>query len=330
VREHCAARVWSTELPVARDLRQDRCITDLTATTLSNTHRGTVTEEQIDHLGHMNVRFYGENSREGSAVVLAELTGDAPISFTPVFVYTRHHREQLLGARLLVRSGVADVDTDELRLYHELVNEDSDIVAATFVHRLRADDGAGLPTDVLERARARIVAIPEHGQSRSIDLASDPIASAPGLDGLRDRDLAIRRPRTVTPEECGPDGAVLRANAAGLVWGGEPIQRRLPALLHDGPNGENMGWASMETRMAIRRLPRAGDRIESFSAVVGLRDKTSHRILWAYDTDAGDLLMSFEIVNLAFDTVHRAPMSIPDEIRAVELSDLHEDLNPRS
>jgi hypothetical protein len=91
-----------------------------------------------------------------------------------------------------------------------------------------------------------------------------------------------------------------------------------------------MGWASMETRIAIRRLPRAGDRIESFSAVVGLRDKTSHRILWAYDSDAGDLLMSFEIVNLAFDTVQRAPMSIPDEIRAVEQSDLHEDLNPRS
>ncbi len=303
---------------------------DLTATNLAITHRSTVTEDQIDHLGHMNVLFYGENSREGSAVVLAELTGDAPITFTPVFVYTRHHREQLLGARLLVRSGVVDVTTDELRLYHELVNEDSGVIAATFVHRLRADDGAVLPAEVAERARARVVPIPEHGRSRSIDLASDPIACAPDLDEPRGRDLAIPRPRTVTPEECGPDGAVLRANAAGLVWGGEPIQRRLPAILHDGPNGEKMGWASMETRMAIRRLARAGDRIESFSAVVGLRDKTSHRILWAYDTDAGDLLMSFEIVNLAFDTVQRAPMSIPEEIRTVELSDLHEDLNPRS
>jgi acyl-CoA thioesterase FadM len=229
-----------------------------------------------------------------------------------------------------VRSGVVDVDTDELRLYHELVNEDSGVVAATFVHRLRADDGTALPTEVVERARARIVPIPEHGRSRSIDLASDPVAWAPGVDVLRARDLAVRRPRTVTPEECGKDGVVLRANAAGLVWGGEPIRRRLPALLHDGPNGEKMGWASMETRMAIRRLPRVGDRVESFSAVVGLRDKTSHRILWAYDADAGDLLMSFEIVNLAFDTVRRAPMSIPEEIRVVELSDVHEDLNPRA
>jgi acyl-CoA thioester hydrolase len=315
---------------VAQRVRQDRRISDLTATDLTITHRSTVTEDQIDHLGHMNVRFYGENSREGSAVLLAELTGDTAITFTPVFVYTRHHREQLLGANLLVRSGLIDVDTDELRLYHELVNEDAGIVAATFVHRLRADDGAVLPTEVAELARARVVTIPEHGRSRSIDLASDPIASAPGRDVLRERDLAIRRPRTITPDECGADGVVLRANAAGLVWGGEPLERRLPALLHDGPNGEKMGWASMETRMAIRRLPRAGDRIESFSAVVGLRDKTSHRILWAYDVDAGDLLMSFEIVNLAFDTVRRAPMSIPEEIRVVELSDVHEDLNPRA
>jgi acyl-CoA thioesterase FadM len=319
-----------TELPVAGGVRQDRRISDLAATHLAITHRSTVTEDQIDHLGHMNVRFYGENARAGSAVVLADLTGDTPITFTPVFVYTRHHREQMLGARLVVKSGVLDVRADELRLYHELLNEDSGVVAATFVHRLRADDGVELPAAVAERARNVVVPISERGQARSIDLDADPIASAPGLDVMRERDLAIRRPRTVAPEECGPDGVVLRANAPGLVWGGEPIERRLPALLHDGPNGEKMGWASMETRIAIRRLPRAGDRIESFSAVVGLRDKTSHRILWAYDTDAGDLLMSFEIVNLAFDTLQRAPMSIPDEIRAVEQSDLHEDLNPRS
>jgi acyl-CoA thioesterase FadM len=303
---------------------------DLTAATLAITHRSTVTEDQIDHLGHMNVRFYGENAREATAVVLAELTGDEPITFTPVFVYTRHHREQLLGARLLVQSGVLDAGHDELRLYHELLNEDTGVVAATFVHRLRADGGAPIPAAVAERARAVVVPISERGQARSIDLDADPIVSAPSLEELRRRDLAIRRPRTVMPEECDADGVVHRANAAGLVWGGEPIQRRLPALLHDGPNGEKMGWASMETRMAIRRLPRVGDRIESFSAVVGLRDKTSHRILWAYDTDAGDLLMSFEIVNLAFDTVRRAPMSIPDEIRAVEAADLHEDLEPRS
>ena len=91
-----------------------------------------------------------------------------------------------------------------------------------------------------------------------------------------------------------------------------------------------MGWASMETRLAMRRLPRVGDRIQSFSAVLALADKTSHRILWAYDVEREDLLVSFEIVNLAFDIAARAPMSIPDNIRAAETTMLHRDLAPRA
>lgn len=317
-------------MPTTRAVHQDRRISEQTTANLAITHHSTVTEDQIDHLGHMNVRFYGENARQGSAALLDEVVAGAPVTFTPVFVYTRHYREQLLGARLAVQSGVAGVGPDELRLYHELTNEDTGVRAATFVHRLRADGGAALPADVADRARTRIIEVPEHGRSRSIDLASDPVASTPDVAVLRARDLAIRRPRTVAAMECDEDGNYLRGNAPGLVWGGEPIDRKLPALLHDGPNGERMGWASMETRMAIRRLPRAGDRIESFSAVLGLADKTSHRILWAYDAEAGDLLMTFEIVNLAFDTNHRKPMSIPEEIRVVELSDRHEDLAPRA
>jgi hypothetical protein len=101
-------------------------------------------------------------------------------------------------------------------------------------------------------------------------------------------------------------------------------------MLHEGPDGERMGWASMETRMVIRRLPRLGDQIQSFSAVIGLADKTSHRIQWAYDVDRGDLLTTFEVVNLAFDTGGRRPMTIPPRLRAAEQSVLHQDLAPRS
>jgi hypothetical protein len=84
----------------------------------------------------------------------------------------------------------------------------------------------------------------------------------------------------------------------------------------------------METRMNFRRLPRVGDRIQSFSAVIGLRDKTSHRIMWAYDLEREDLLVTFEIVNLAFDVGRRAPMSIPARHRAIEEASMHEDLAP--
>lgn len=281
----------------------------------------------------MNVRFYGANAGSGTTALLQELNGGEPLTLRPVDVYTRHHREQLLGARLVVRSGVLGVNDDGLQLYHELANEDTGALAATFVHRLRPVDHSGarsrLPDAVVEAARESLVTVPPFGMPRSIALDADPAAVAPGLELLRDRDLAMRKVRSVTPEECDEHGDFIWFYAPGLTWGGEPLDGSMSSLFHEGPNGERMGWASMETRMVVGRLPRVGDRIQSFSAVIGLRDKTSHRIQWAYDIEREDLLVTFEVVNLAFDVARRAPMSIPDPIREFEQAALHDDLAPR-
>lgn len=280
----------------------------------------------------MNVRYYGVNAHAATAAVLDAI--DLPRDDTEVVdAYTRHHREQLLGAPLTVRSGVLDVGAVDLRLYHELANEDTGVLAATFVHRVRRVDsdrgGLPLPDGVAGRAGELMTTIPPHGASRSIPIESDPLASAPSLPDLRERNLAMRKPRAVSTEECTSDGTFVRTMAPMLVWGGEPIERRMPEMLHTTHDGRRIGWASMETRLAIHRLPRAGDLIQSFSAVLALRDKTSHRILWAYDVDREELLVSFEIVNLAFDVEARAPMTIPDDARAAERAVLHPELAPR-
>ena len=320
-------------MPGPIELRQDRPIDDTTTSELTLTHRSAVTEDQIDHLGHMNVRFYGVNAAAGTAAILDALSVPEGVTLRPVDIYTRHHREQLLGAPLVVRSGVIDVLDDGIRIYHELANEATDARAATFVHRVRAEDEVGrpiaIPTPTADAAGARLVDIPAHGATRSISLATDPVASAPALETLRDRDLAMRKIRTVSEEECNADGAYIPAFAPMLTWGGEPANRRIPEMVHEGPDGMRMGWASMETRMVIERLPRLGDRIQSFSAVIALADKTSHRIQWAYDVDRGDLLTTFEVVNLAFDITARAPMSIPTHLRESETFVLNTDLAPR-
>jgi acyl-CoA thioester hydrolase len=305
---------------------------ETTAPALTVTHRSVVTKDQIDHLGHMNVRFYATNATAGTRALIAGLGTPADARVRLTDIYTRHHREQLLGARLIVRSGVVEVTDDALRLYHELANEDTGVLAATFVHRIQLESADGnelaIPVPVAARARTGLVAIPPQGATRSISLATDPIASAPSIAELRSRGLAIRKVRRVSPEECEVDGTYLPAAAAALVWGGEPIDQRFPEMLHEGPNGERMGWASMETRMAINRLPRRGDQVQSFSAVVGLGDKVMHNVMWAYDVDAEELLMTFEIVNLAFDVGARRPMQIPDAIRTSETMVLHPDLAP--
>ena len=69
---------------------------------LRTTHHLTVTEDMIDHLGHMNVRFYGQAALAASGVLAPEAEGG--IEVVPVDLYTRHFREQLLGAELEVRS----------------------------------------------------------------------------------------------------------------------------------------------------------------------------------------------------------------------------------
>lgn len=296
------------------------------------THRRMVTQDMIDHLGHMNVRYYGECARAGSAAALERAGLDAD-GLHLLDVYTRHHREQLVGASLAVRSSVVDVDPDRagLRLHHELVNTDDGSVAATFVHRFRAGDDAGsdatngaVDPDAVDAALGPATGVPEHGRPRSI--AIDTALTPPPLAVVRDRGLARRLERTVTPEECEADGSVRWDAMPMLTWGGEPVDGREMEHLHEGPNGERIGWATMETRITLHRRARLGDRIQAFGAAVDLRDKTTTHVQWAYHLDDDEPLVSFQVVNLAFDIGARRAMSIPDRLRRREERALHPDL----
>jgi acyl-CoA thioester hydrolase len=297
-------------------------------TELQTTHRTTVTEDMIDHLGHMNVRYYGVAARAASDAVVRRLGGVGDLAVAAVDVYTRHFREQLLGADLEVRSAVLGGGGGTLRLYHELRNPDTDELAATYVHRLEARHGtelvAGWPpaTETSE--------IPEHGRPRSIALDTAPLDTAPTLDDvLADPLLAMRLPRTIDADECRPDGSYDPAAAPFLLWGGEPLEGATGPTLHPGPDGQLVGWATMENRMAIRRLPERGARIQSFGAVVDIRDKTTHRVMWGFDRDRGDLLVAFEVVDVALDTVSRRAVPIPDELRAHAEARFRPELLPR-
>lgn len=287
-------------------------------TELQTTHRTTVTEDQIDHLGHMNVRFYGVAAAAATTAWLAGHTTPAAGTATAIEdLYTRHHREQLLGAELVVRSGLLDVGAGRVTLYHELVNSTSDDVAATFVHGVVGRDASGtIETSWPVNVDVDAVNPPAYGKPRSISLDRDPADGVPSPDTAVDRGWAIRLPRVVTDEECGPDGRVLPTFAPMLHWGGEAIDGAMGPTLHDGPNGEIIGFASMETRLAIVRLPERGSRIQSFAATREIADKTMHQVMWVFDLDRGDLLTTFEVVNLAFDTVGRRAVSIPDDLRA--------------
>lgn len=294
-----------------------------------------VAEDQIDHLGHMNVRYYHERASEASDRLASELglsravrdDLDAVLEVRKTF--TRHYREQLEGAPLVVMGGVLELHSDGLRAYHELRNTERDELAATFVHDLelckrRTRARLPLPEMLAKRTGDARVAWPEHGRPRTLDLDRD---SAPlALSTAMERDLAMRLERVLRPKECDADGFFPTSRYIELVWGGEPFAGRAGLPLFELPGGGKFGWATLESRSHLLALPRAGTRIQSFGAEVALAPKTSCRHHWVFDVERGDLLCIHSIVNLAFDIAARRAIEIPAPIRAEIEQRYHPDL----
>src|SRR5436190_13647649 len=102
-------------------------------------HTSVVSADEIDALGHLNVRYYASRALAANAALLAELgLGTEALAAmgartAQADTYTRYHREQFKGATLNVRGGVLEVGRGTVRSYLEIDNDEKDEVAATFV-----------------------------------------------------------------------------------------------------------------------------------------------------------------------------------------------------
>lgn len=287
-------------------------------------HESTVAKPEIDHLGHLNVRFYAMRALRATKALGAELgitreycAAQAAELFVGD-VFTRHYKEQLLGSKLLVRGGVLSAEPASLRIYHELVNVERGDLAATFVHRVQLQkratrEAVDFPASAVERASGAIVAWPEHGRPRSINLDAAP--TSPGLELLRSRNLAMREVRTVREDHCDTFGFLQPSAYMDLLWGGQPTPEQADEFLYELENGHRFGWATMESRGCMVELPRLGSRVQSFGAEVQIGRKTSHRHQWLIDADRDRLLFRFSMLNLAFDINARGSVEIPPHIR---------------
>lgn len=283
------------------------------------THSSTVTEDQIDHLGHMNVRYYAVNAHAATRSMLVDLGWDRAAATDIFDMYTRHRREQLLGTALQVSSGLLGADNDALTIYHELANAATGELAASFVYRVRSN----APLDHLDT-----IEIPGHGAPRSIDLAGS--TATPDLRTLRELGLEMRAPREVDIDDTEGGRTVSQHLVPMLIWGGTPPDGSEHELVHTGPNGEKVGWATMETRVRINRLPELGTRIQSFGATTAMADKTTQMVMWCVDLDSGEPLVSFEVVSVLFDIGARRAMSIPDPMKTEHMANFHPELGAAS
>ena len=280
---------------------------------LEVSHRSTVTPDQIDDLGHMNVRYYGVNAGAATRAVCEQLgLPRLPLRSG----YTRHHHEQMEGAELVVKSAIVP-GGDRLRVYHELRNDADDDLAATFVHEL---DHPTVDAPSLE--------IPAYGAPRSLSLDTDALASAPSLDRLHELGLAMRKPRTVDSDDTQGTDTVPPANFANLLWGGKPFEEH--EWVRTLPNGDRYAYAVMEQRTWIRPGPVTIDTpIQSFRASLDLGEKVGRAIAWCFDTDTGEPIVASEAIDLCLNLTQRRAMAIPAGSRSTDDPDYHPELAPR-
>lgn len=290
--------------------------------------RGGVNTWDCDEMGHMNVRHYVVRAQEGLIGMAAEL--GLPHAFSPhanatLLVKEQHIRflrEAHAGAPLYMLGGVIEMSETEARILQLLIHPASGELAATFqttVVHATPRDGQPFPWPKVarERAEALMVAVPERAQARSIDLSPfTPTASLARADALG---LARIGLGGLLPSDCDVFGRMRTEQFIGRVSDGigtfiHPF--RDVVVEHAEHKPQRMGGAVLEYRIVHLAWPRAGDRIEIRSGLLGTDARTMRVVHWMLDPATGEPWGTSEAVAITFDLDARKVVPVTDAARA--------------
>lgn len=289
--------------------------------------RGGVNTWDCDEMGHMNVRFYVSRAMEGLAGLAAEL--GLPHAFSPyanaTLVVREQHirflREAHAGAALHMLGGVISISGTEARLLQLLVHTATGQLAATFqttVAHVTPREGEAFPWPgvTLQRAEALKVEVPELAQARSLDLSPfAPTASLARADALG---LARIGLGALTPTDCDVFGRMRAEQFIGRVSDGvgafiTPIRDAVVDNAETKP--ARVGGAVLEYRIVQLAWPRAGDRVELRSGLVGADSRTMRVVHWMLDPTTGQPWGTSEATTITFDLDARKVVPISEAAR---------------
>lgn len=133
------------------------------------TARSVVYPWQCDHMNHMNVMWYTGKFDEATWQLMGHI-GATPSylrnnhrALVAVHQETTYKRELLAGDLIVIRSGILELREKVIRFYHEMLNAETNEIAATTtltgVH-LDAETrkSCPFPSEILEAGRRLIVA----------------------------------------------------------------------------------------------------------------------------------------------------------------------------
>ena len=295
-------------------------------------HTSVVAPEEIDSLGHVNVRHYIGRMAAANTLLLQRvgITASPGETLRRVDTYSRFHREQFANATLDTAGGLIEgegVDRSRsVAAYFEIRNRANGELAATFITMTQCLDYAS------QRARdlpvegpgpSTTVMIPRHGVPRSLRLKPPAEVTLDEITPfIRDDATGMmsgRREGVVAPEHCDARGRLREDVELMFVvhrprdGGDVPVMG--PPVLRD-ETGRRFSWAMMETRSVVRSLPKAGDQLVSLGADVAVGDKWRQSRRWTFDRHTGVLLGMNDTLGLCIDLDARIAITIPASVRA--------------
>lgn len=305
-------------------------------------HESVVKPEEIDSLGHMNVRYYVTRAARANDDLLVRAgcwDGDTKTQFVRrIDTYTRFMREQFAGATLHTYGGIISTESaipDSVSAYFEIRNPDTGAIAASFIFTSHIiDRSTAAPLAVRGVDETFAVQVPEYGMPRSLslrpprkvtmDIVSEIVGDEPA-QGM----MSGRREGTVQPEDC-DDSGYLKEDADVMFvihrpQPGEDLSKMGPPVLRD-EEGRRYSWAVMETRNLTLMRPRSGDSVVSLGADLEYGEKWRKSRRWMFIKDSGELLGVSDTVAVCIDLDARKAISVPAEVRAtmeeLDLKDL--------
>ena len=307
-------------------------------------HESSVQPEEIDALGHMNVRYYMTRVDQANRSLLAELgiEDGSGKAIRRLDSYTRFHREQFAGATLLTLGGLIAVagsdESREVNGYFEIRNPDNNQIAASFILRSCLIDVYSQQVLDINATSANndltskySVSVPEYGMPRSLSLDDPARISLEELEAVVGDDptpgmMSGRRKNVVHADDCDTDGRlreevdlmfVLHRPAAG-----EDNEPGGPPVMLDS-QGRRYSWAMIETRSVVWHRPMVGEIVLSIGADIANGEKWRQSRRWMFAEETGLLLGISDSVGLCIDLDARRSIPMPfDVIEAIERSSL--------
>ena len=313
-------------------------------TELKVLHESTVQPEEIDALGHMNVRYYMTRVAQANRAMLAELgiQDGSGKAIRRLDTYTRFHREQFAGATLLTLGGlIADAGSDESQAingYFEIRNPDNNQVAASFILRSCLIDVSNQQVLDINATSAKTdltreysVRVPEYGMPRSLSLNDPARISLEELEAVVGDDptpgmMSGRRKNVVYADDCDSDGRLREEVDLMFVLHrpttGDENELGGPPVMRDS-EGRRYSWAMIETRSVVWHRPMEGEIVLSIGADIANGEKWRQSRRWMFAEKTGLLLGISDSVGLCIDLDARRSIPMPlDVIEAIERTSL--------